>query len=161
MRRALRLCLCLCPGPSRCLFCHFAYKRTVFAFVAICHRAIDNVTMKSTSIGSDSFVSLLKSFANLFELKNACMIARCVLQLLSIYWEFTNKLSRSFYRASCRAPSANHEGPFIGATIAAVKKPSETGRLRQWWLKKVERPTQSIYVSSATMRSWCTKASRG
>ena len=28
--------------------------------------------------------------------------------------------------ASCRAPSANHEDPFIGGTIDAVKKPSET-----------------------------------
>ena len=61
---------------------------------------------------------------------------------------------------SCRALSANHEGPFVGATIHAVKKPSDTGRLRQWWLKKVEKPTQSICVSSATTNSQCSRASR-
>ena len=43
----------------------------------------------------------------------------------------------------------NHEGPFIGATIEAVKKPLGPGRLCQWLLKKVVRPTQSICVSSA------------
>ena len=51
-------------------------------------------------------------------------------------------------------PSALSEprGP-VGATIDAVKKPSDTGRLRQWWLMKVEKPTQSICVSSAATNS--------
>ena len=52
-------------------FCFFFFCLFVFF-------AIDNVTMQSTSIGSDSFVSFLKSFAKLFELKYACMLARSV-----------------------------------------------------------------------------------
>ena len=55
--------------------------------------------------------------------------------------------------ASCRAPLAKHGSHLVGATTDAVKKPAHTGRLRQWWLKKVERLTQSIYVSSATTDS--------
>ena len=47
----------------------------------------------------------------------------------------------------------NHEGPFIGATTDAVKKASDTGRYRQWLLKKVVKPTQSICVSSAATNS--------
>ena len=31
-------------------------------------------------------------------------------------------------RASCHAPLVNHEGPFSGATIDAVRQPSDTGR---------------------------------
>ena len=54
------------------------------------------------------------------------------------------KVIRERKLLSCRAPSTNHEDPFIGATIDAVKKPSDTGRLRQWLLKRVEKPTQSI-----------------
>ena len=50
-----------------------------FFFLPFCFFAIDSVTMQSTSIGSDSFVSFLKSFAKLFELKYACMLARSVL----------------------------------------------------------------------------------
>ena len=53
----------------------------------------------------------------------------------------------------CRVPSANHEDPFIGARIDAVKKLSGTGRLRRWWLNKVEEPTQSTYVSGAVQRT--------
>ena len=49
----------------------------------------------------------------------------------------------------------NHEGPFIGATIDAVKKPSDTGRLRQWWLKKVEKPTRNQFVSAVLQRTVC------
>ena len=44
--------------------------------------------------------------------------------------------------------SANHEHPYVGATIDAVKKLSGTGRLRLWWLKKVEKPTRSQFVSA-------------
>ena len=55
--------------------------------------------------------------------------------------------------ASCQAPSVNHEDPFVGATIDAVKKPSDTGRCLQWLLKKVVKPAQSNFVSSATMQS--------
>ena len=62
-------------------------------------------------------------------------------------WQSARKKQRRW--ASCRALSANHEGPFIGATIDAVKKPSDTGRLRQWLLKKVVKPAQAICVSSA------------
>ena len=51
------------------------------------------------------------------------------------------------------APLVNHEGPFTGATIDAVKKPSETGRQPQWLLEKVVKPAQSICVSSAAMKS--------
>ena len=60
-------------------------------------------------------------------------------------------------------PSAYSEplDPFVGATIDKVNKPPDTGRLLQWLLKKVEKPTQSIYVSSATTNSRCSKASRG
>ena len=56
-------------------------------------------------------------------------------------------------------PSALGEprGPSVGATIDAVKKPSDTGREPQWLLKVV-KPAPSICVSSPTMRSWCSRA---
>ena len=43
----------------------------------------------------------------------------------------------------------------------AVKKRSDTGSLRRWWLKDVEKPTEYICASSATTSRWCSKASRG
>ena len=60
-------------------------------------------------------------------------------------------------------PSALSEprGPFIGATMDAVKKPSDSGSLRRWSLKKVEKPAQSICVSSATMSGRQSKVNRG
>ena len=60
--------------------------------------------------------------------------------------------------ASWQAPLMNHEGPFIGATIDVVKKPSESGKQLQWLLKKVVKLTQSNSLSSATMKSWCSRA---
>ena len=39
----------------------------------------------------------------------------------------------------------NQEGPFIGATVDVVKKPSDTGRWRQWLLKKVVKPTDGMW----------------
>ena len=46
-------------------------------------------------------------------------------------------------------PLASHEDQFISATIAAVKKLSDAGSSRRWWLKKVVKSTQSICVSCA------------
>ena len=40
-------------------------------------------------------------------------------------WQSARKRQRKW--ASCSAPLVNHEGPFAGATIDAVKKPSDTG----------------------------------
>ena len=48
----------------------------------------------------------------------------------------------------------SHEDQFISATIAAVRKLFVTGSSRRWWLKRMKKPTQSICVSSATMKSW-------
>ena len=48
--------------------------------------------------------------------------------------------------ASCRAPSVNHEDPFNGVSIVAVKKTSDSGRLLRWLLKKLLKPAQSICV---------------
>ena len=45
----------------------------------------------------------------------------------------------------------NHEEAFIDVTIGAVKKPSDAGGLLQWWLKKVEKPTQ--FVSAVLQRT--------
>ena len=91
----LRLRLCLCAGPCRCLF---AILLLLFFFLFF---AIDNVTMWLTSIESDSFVPLLKSFADLFELKclHACSQRVVVtLELFGIHQpvvsEFLSRLAR-------------------------------------------------------------------
>ena len=70
-------------------------------------------------------------------------------------WQSARKKQRKW--ASCQVPLVNHEEPFTGVTIDAVKRPSGTGRQPQWLLKKVVKPAQSICVSSAAMRSWCSR----
>ena len=40
-------------------------------------------------------------------------------------WQSTRKKERKW--SSCQVPLVNYEGPFIGATIDAVKRPSDTG----------------------------------
>ena len=40
-------------------------------------------------------------------------------------WQSARKTQRRW--ASCHAPLGNHEGPFTGVTIDAVKRPSSTG----------------------------------
>ena len=57
-------------------------------------------------------------------------------------WQSARKKLRKW--ASCQAPLANRERSLIGETIYAVKKPSDTGRWRQLWLKKVASEARAI-----------------
>ena len=56
---------------------------------------------------------------------------------------------------------AEEMGTFTGVTIDAVKRPSDTGRLLQWWLKTAEKPTHSIHVPAVLPRTVeCSRVSR-
>ena len=57
-------------------------------------------------------------------------------------WQSAMKKLRKW--ASCQAPLANRERSLVGETIYAVKKPSDTGRWRQLWLKKVASEARAI-----------------
>ena len=62
-------------------------------------------------------------------------------------------MSESSWTALAKRKEAGGALTWRGRTIDAVKNPLSTGRLRQWLVKKVGRPTQSTCVGSATTNS--------